>query len=255
MAELSITALRAGYGHDDTLHDITLHLAAGQLHAVLGPNGTGKTTLLRTVAGILPLRGGRIEWKDDGNRVALDKLAARERAGYVAYVPQLAGNDVPLSVREAIDIAGRSSQSTGLLSSGSRAPTLDLLNLTAYADMPCSALSGGLWRRVLLAQGLAQRAPILLLDEPIAFLDPPARSDTLRLLRQLAQTLGLCVVCVLHDPQLALEFAHTASAITDGRVLASGSAPQVINPTLLDLLYRGSRDLNFEPVKENLHAS
>jgi iron complex transport system ATP-binding protein len=233
MAELLINQLRAGYARTHVLDDITLRLSSGMLHALLGPNGTGKSTLLRAIAGVIPLRGGALRWSD-GAEHDLTRLTPLQRAGYIAYVPQLAANDLPLTVLESIQIAARAA-SRGRMPDPLK--TLQSLGLGQLQNTLCSQLSGGLWRRVLLAQGLAQAAPILLVDEPTAFLDPPARHEVLAMLRRLAETEDLCCVCVLHDPALSLTYAHTVSAISGGRVLASGASAEVITPENLRLLY------------------
>jgi iron complex transport system ATP-binding protein len=237
MAELRLSGLQVGYGRQPVLAGLSLSIPSGALTAVLGPNGAGKTTLLRGIAGILPLQAGQVDWHSAAGKIALHLLRPRERARLVAYVPQLVANEVPLTVGEALAVASRAGGGTIEQQATEAAATLAALALEAQADQPCNRLSGGLWRRVLVAQGLVQRAPLLLLDEPTAFLDPPARHELLELLRQLARDRDLCIVCVLHDPQLALAYAGRAVALAPGRLLASGSATEVLSPHVLKELY------------------
>jgi iron complex transport system ATP-binding protein len=238
MAELVLKDVGAGYGAQSILHGVSLTLRSGGLAAVLGPNGAGKTTLLRALTGFLPLRRGSVQWRGpDGATAELARLTPRERARYIAYVPQLADEAASLSVHEALLIAARANAAAPATVRSRAAEALDALGLAGLAQARCAALSGGQWRRVLLAQGLAQAAPVLLLDEPTAFLDPPGRYELLELLAGLAAARDLCVVSVLHDPLLAAQFAAQAVTLKAGRVFADGAPAEVIVPERLTALY------------------
>jgi iron complex transport system ATP-binding protein len=238
MAELILSNVGAGYGARGVVHGVGLTLRSGGLTAILGPNGAGKTTLLRALTGFLPLSSGSISWRSaDGHSIDLSRLTQRERARYLAYVPQLADEAVSLSVREALQIAARAGGGADRALGARVDAALEALDLTALSEARCAALSGGQWRRVLLAQGLAQVTPVLLLDEPTAFLDPPGRFDLLELLQRLARERDLCIVSVLHDPQLAARFAAQAVTLKAGRVFQAGSPAAVIVPDILAALY------------------
>lgn len=237
--ELSCASVRAGYGPREILRSVSCRFGPSRLHAILGANGAGKTTLLRTISGTLPLRGGTIQL----GACDLTRLSARERALHVALVPQLAAETIPLSVREAVALARYPHQRSWRIPDDIEHPAvlaaLQALGLERYATTPCASLSGGEWRRVLIAQGLAQEADVLLLDEPTAFLDPPARVRIMATLRELAHGNGLIIAVVLHDPDLALKYCDDAVLLRAGTVLNAGPVAEVMTETGLEQLYAG----------------
>jgi len=240
--ELVCENISAGYGKAEVLRALSARFTTGGLSCILGPNGAGKSTLLRAVSGYLRLSAGRISF--DGEDFTT--LTARERAHRIALVPQLAADSVPLTVREAVALARYPHLHGRLSFSGADLTAVDdalaWLVLGALANRPCPQLSGGEWRRVLIAQGVAQGARVLLLDEPTAFLDPPARLQTLALLRNLAIERDMAVIAVLHDPPLARRFADHVLMLRDGAAMLSGPADRVLDKHNLDLLYGRSPD-------------
>jgi iron complex transport system ATP-binding protein len=246
--ELRCENIRAGYGRSDILRAATCRFGAGRLSAILGPNGAGKTTLLRAICGALPLRGGTLLL--DGADLA--RLKPRERAKRIALAPQLAAETIPLTVREAVAIARYPHERGWSGRNGTEHPAvlaaIQALGLERYADTQCAMLSGGEWRRALIAQGLAQAADVLLLDEPTAFLDPPARISIMAQLRELAHANGLIVVVVLHDPELAARFADDAVLLRDGAVLRAGAVVDVVTEAGLAELYANPLEMNCKVV-------
>lgn len=242
--ELHCESIRTGYGRREVLTGATCRFAPSRLHAVLGPNGAGKTTLLRAIAGVLPLRSGAVRL---GGR-DLARLTARERARHVALVPQLAAETIPLTVREAVALARYPHQRNWHGAQAHDYPAvlaaIAALGLERFADTPCAALSGGEWRRVLIAQGLAQEADVLLLDEPTAFLDPPARLHIMARLRELAHANGLIIAVVLHDPELAQRYCDEAVLLRAGAVHSAGPASAVLTEANLAQLYAGVPEHN-----------
>jgi len=236
-AELRTAALSAGYGRTIAIRNVSLVMASGELTCLLGPNGAGKTTLLRALAGLLRPSAGAVEL--DG--VPLAAMTARVRARRIAYVPQVSPDGLPLTVREMVAL-GRQPHLVGRFHAAAAdrmavEDALAALGLTALADRPCSALSGGEWRRMLIAQGLAQEPEVLLLDEPTAFLDPPARYQVLAHVRVLAAGRGLIAVAALHDVFLARVHADCAVLLREGCVVAGGPPAAVLDPAHLSELY------------------
>jgi iron complex transport system ATP-binding protein len=236
-AELRTAALSAGYGRTIAIRDVSLVMASGELTCLLGPNGAGKTTLLRVLAGLLRPSAGEVELEG----VPLAAMTARARARRIAYVPQVSPDGLPLTVREMVSL-GRQPRLAGRfhLTSADRAAidgALDALGLCALADRPCFALSGGEWRRMLIAQGLAQEPEVLLLDEPTAFLDPPARYQVLAHVRSLAAERGLIAAAAVHDVHLARTHADYAVLLREGCVVASGTPASILDAAHLSELY------------------
>jgi len=235
--ELRINGLAAGYGQQQVVRGVSARFKAGQFSCILGANAAGKTTLLRALAGYLPLAAGSIQL----GAIDLTRLNPRERAQIIAAVPQVAQDILPLTVRQAVSMARYPHLTTRLRLNGVDSAAVDraltAMGLNALAQQSCGRLSGGEWRRVLIAQGMAQETPVLLLDEPTAFLDPPAQRQILAHVRRLAAERGLIVLAVLHDVNLARDYAGQALLLRDGELLASGSPASVLTPELLAQLY------------------
>ncbi len=181
------------------LHGVDFSAVAGEFVAICGPNGAGKTTLLRALAGLLP--GGRVEPRK------------------VAYVEQGARSAWGLTVAETVALgripwgdADRASVEGAMAACG----------VGDLAERRVDRISGGQARRVMLARALATAAPALLLDEPVADLDPLAAHNMMALLAGLARQ-GRCVVAVLHAIELAVDHATRLVVLADGRLVADGA--------------------------------
>ena len=208
---------------------------AGSLTAILGPNGAGKSTLLRALAGLLPFQGEVLL-----SGVALASLQRRQVARSIAVVAQDPPADAPFTVLELV-LMGRAphlgrfalESERDLAVAEQAMRDADVLEL---ADRPIDALSGGERRRAFLARALAQEPRALLLDEPTAFLDLGHQAKVLTHAAALARR-GLCVLAVLHDPNLAVTFADRAALLKDGRLVACGEAREVLKGDALEALY------------------
>lgn len=236
-ALLACTALAGGYPRRLVLKDFNFDFQPGRVYGLLGPNGAGKTTLLRLLAGVLSPSGGGIEL--DGR--PLGSFSARGRAQRVALVPQLTPGQFPLSVREMVAL-GRYPYPTGSSDSQAVNSAMSALALDELAGRACDELSGGEWRRVLVAQGLAQldsSGGVLLLDEPSAYLDPPARRLLFACLRDAANRAGRCVVVSLHDVAGAEQHCDELLLLRGGELLAHGPAAGLLSEALLARLYEG----------------
>jgi len=236
-ADLILKNLAVGYAQKPIVRGVSARFQPGQLACILGANGAGKTTLLRALAGYLPLAAGSIEL---GN-LELSRLTPRQRARNIAAVPQVAQDLLPLTVRQAVAMARYPFLTSRMQLNGADGTAIDAalaaMNLEKLASSQCSKLSGGEWRRVLIAQGLAQETAVLLLDEPTAFLDPPAQRHILAHVRRLALERDLIVLAVLHDFNLAREYAAQVLLLRAGELLASGAPATTLNQTLLAQLY------------------
>jgi len=248
-AELILDKVSVRLGGTTVIDCINAKIPGGTFCCLLGPNGAGKTTLLRALTGYLPLASGQIVLGSE----RLDQLRSRERARHVSLVPQLAPPVGPLTVFEAASL-GRLPANHGLgpISSEDKvlvAETLDMLQLTSLADRRCDDLSGGEWRKVLVAQGIVQSADVMLLDEPTAFLDPPARGTILAAAKALCISHGTTVLAVLHDPQLAVEFADSALLLKHGQLMYHGPPAEATTEERLEALYANGNAVNLTGVK------
>jgi iron complex transport system ATP-binding protein len=205
--------------------------------AVVGPNGAGKSTLLRAMAGLLPLeRGGvRLEGR------TLAEWSARERGRRIAWMAQSADTAADLCARDVVMlgriphlglVSAPTAQDEAAVEAAMRTTECD-----AFAFRRLSELSGGERQRVLLARALAVQAPVLLLDEPTAHLDPPHQVALARLCRALAPT--QVVVSVLHDLNLALQ-ADRLLVLQDGRMAAHGACDDPTIHRALEAVFAGA---------------
>lgn len=206
-------------GGKPILQGLTLNLAAGRWTSIVGPNGAGKSTLLKVLAGLLPA-SGRVGFMGK----PLSAWSRTERARALAWLGQ---NESAADDLTTYDVAmlGRLPHQPWLSapSAADHAAVEHALRTTQAWDWrqrPLGALSGGERQRVLLARALAVQAPVLLMDEPLANLDPPHQTDWLALVRQLVQT-GTTVISVLHEISVALH-ADDVLILQQGCVLHHG---------------------------------
>ncbi len=211
-------ALSRAYGGRRALDGVSLTASRGEIFALLGPNGGGKTTLFRILATLLAPTSGT--FRIDGLDAGRDARAVRRRLGVVFQAP---GLDRKLTVRENLELQGalyRIPRSTLSVRIGE---LLGKLGLADRAGDRVETLSGGLARRVEIAKALLHEPPVLLLDEPSTGLDPGARRDLLTLLKDLAAR-GAAVLLTTHLFEEA-DAAHRIGILDRGRLVALG-APQ-----------------------------
>lgn len=249
---LSIQIRQAKYGDQPVLHEIDLSLVRGELLGLIGPNGSGKTSLLRCITGPLPAWQGEIQLA--GNDV--QRMSARERARHFAVVPQSAHLPPAFTVWESVSL-GRTPHLNWLGQLGEKDRqridwALDATQLVDLKARRVGKLSGGEQQRVLLARALAQEAPVLLLDEPTAHLDLHHQVAFLGLVKRLAEEENLAVLIALHDLNLASIYADRLMLLVAGRTLASGTPREVLNTENLLAAYQtplsvGSHAANGRP--------
>ncbi|MEO3752321.1 heme ABC transporter ATP-binding protein [Streptomyces sp. B6B3] len=227
------------------VRDVDLTVTAGQLLALVGPNGAGKSTLLAALAADLPVAAGTLT-------IAGRPAAAwrpRDLALRRAVLPQTATLSFPFTVAEVVRM-GRAPWAGTAAEEADDAAVAEAMAATEVADFagrPFAALSGGERARVALARVLAQRAPLVLLDEPTAALDLRHQELVLRLCRDLAAH-GHAVVVVLHDLGLAAAYADRVAVLLEGGIAAAGEPEEVFSEGLLTRVYR-------HPIEVLHHAS
>lgn len=250
---LDIQGLSTGYGPTPVLRDVDCVVRARELWVVLGPNGTGKSSLLRGVLGAMPWTRGvirllgreRTEWE------------ARELARNVAWVPQsfepaegFLGLELVLMGRSPhLGLWGLTSASDEALAR----EVLEELGVAYLAERSCEAMSGGERRMLLLARALVQQPKLLLLDEPTAFLDVAHQVVALERVRARVEA-GLGALTVLHDVNLAAAFATHVLLMRDGHVLARGPTPDVLQRERLEALYGVPMEMASAPSGARLFA-
>ena len=235
-AALELRDVTVTLGRSEVVHGVSATVARGEWVALIGPNGAGKTTILRAVAGLLPFAG---EVLLDG--AALAGSSRREIARQIALVPQQPQTPPELTVAEYV-LLGRTPH-IGYLASETRADRLAAeraiarLALRPFAARPLGSLSGGELQRAVLARALAQDAPLLLLDEPTSALDLGRQQQALELVDELRRDEELTVVAAMHDLSLAGQFADRLLLLDAGRIVAEGSADDVLSEALIANYY------------------
>jgi phosphonate transport system ATP-binding protein len=213
------------------LDGVDLSVEAGEFVVVLGANGSGKSTMLRCIAGILRPTSGRIEVADleISSLVGRSLSNARMALGMIFQQPCLVRRRSVL----ANVLTGTLGHHRTVASALGRLPAsekphalacLDEVGLRNLATQRAGTLSGGQAQRVSIARALAQRPRALLADEPVASLDPEAAQDIMRLLRRVSREDGLAVICVLHQPDIASCYADRIVGLRDGRVMFDAAA-------------------------------
>jgi iron complex transport system ATP-binding protein len=234
--ELRAAALSYGYPGRTIGTDVDVALTAGEVVCVLGPNGGGKTTLFRTLLGLLPVQAGHIAL---GGR-PLQDWSRRNVARVVGYVPQAHTAHFAFTVREIV-LMGRTAHVTAFAAPSHRdlqaaEAALATLGIGHLADRVYTEVSGGERQLTLIARALAQEAELLLLDEPTASLDFGNQLRVLDQLRGLAEQ-GIGVLFSTHDPDHAFLCAERVLMLRDGRILAAGRPDDVVTRDNLRQLY------------------
>jgi iron complex transport system ATP-binding protein len=232
---LQAQGVRVSLGGTQVLHGIDLALPAGRWTTVVGPNGAGKSTLLKALAQLLP-HLGRVRMMD---RDAAD-WGHKERARTLAWLGQNEGGAEDLLARDVVMLGRLPHQRwLGAADAQDAAAVQDAMEETQCWDWrqrPLGSLSGGERQRVLLARALAVRAPVLLMDEPLANLDPPHQSDWLRIVRRHVER-GGTALSVLHEITMALH-ADEMVVMEAGRVLHQGSCTDTATHRSLEQVFQ-----------------
>lgn len=235
-ALLSLDAVRVTLGGREAVRGVSLEVSRGEVVALLGPNGAGKTTLMRAGIGVLSLVGGSAKLRGDDPHA----LSARERALRAAYLPQRPQSIWPISVESLVALGryahGAAPDRLGAADQRAVDEALEACAMTRLRKRRMDEISGGEKARAHLARALAQHAPLLILDEPTAGLDPAQALSVADILGVHASKSG-AVLFSTHDVALAARVAQRVVLIRDGAVIAQGAPLEVLTPTALEAAY------------------
>lgn len=233
---LQVSGLSCGHSGRAVLADVSFAVDAGEVLALLGPNGVGKTTLFKTLLGFLPALEGDV--RIDGEDVS--GWSRKQFACAVAYIPQMHTPGFSYSVFDVV-LMGRTPHLSGMASPSHAdeeiaRQVIEDLQIGHLAERDYSALSGGERQMVLIARAIAQQPSVLVMDEPCASLDYGNQAILLKRIGSLAQS-GMAVVMTTHDPNHAFALDGNVLCLAKGGVFAQGRARDVLSAESLGGLY------------------
>ena len=232
---LVVRNLRKSYRKRTVIRDVSLELGRGEVAALLGPNGSGKTTTFYSIAGLVQAEGGSVTI--DGRDATALPMYRRARLG-IGYLPQEMSIFRGLSVEDNVTAVLEISEPDKRARARRLEELLSEFGIAHLRRAPALALSGGERRRVEIARALASNPRYLLLDEPFAGVDPIAVGDIRALVAQL-KTRGLGVLVTDHNVRETLSIVDRAYILHDGQVIMSGSAGEVIEDETVRRVYLG----------------
>ncbi len=224
---LVLDNLSIGYDGKAIVSGMTLSLDRGSMTCLLGNNGTGKSTLLKTVAGFLKPISGNVIYGDR----PLEKMSPKELAATVGVVLTGRTDSQLLTVEDMVGL-GRSPYTGffGRLSAGDRQVvdrSMEMIGISPLRHKRLSDLSDGEYQKAVIAKALAQQTPVILMDEPTAFLDFRSKVELLELSRRLAHSEGKTILVTTHDVNLALKIADTVLLMQDGQVKVNPGSGEI----------------------------
>ncbi len=232
---ISIKNLEFSYGREIILNDITLNLHKKEFVSIVGPNGTGKSTLIKCVNKFLQFKNGEIIIKDKN----LTDFTLSELAKELSYVPQYNQVLFNLTVFEYV-LFGRKPHTKFIENKADKEKVilvLQLLGLEKLAFRNFNELSGGQQQKVAIARALVQETGVILLDEPISNLDLGNQLEVMNILREVVDKLSNTVVTILHDLNIASMYSDRIIVMNQGEIVNSGKVKEVINKELIAEVY------------------
>ncbi|MBQ9951946.1 MAG: ABC transporter ATP-binding protein [Clostridia bacterium] len=235
---LKLKDVRAGYNGSEVLHGVTFDFESGKNYCILGPNGCGKTTLVRAIAALIESTG---EIELDGRSIR--KMKRKEIASKIAVMSQVTTVYFPFSVYDTVMLGRYQHMSGSVFGHPSREDKemveecLRSVRLDKLRDRRIDELSGGQRQRVFLAQALAQNPEIILLDEPTNHLDIRHQVELIDYLHRWSADGKHSVIGVLHDINLALRLTENTVFMKDGNIVGSGAFDRVADGKFLREVY------------------
>ncbi len=240
---LDISDLTIGYDKKIVIYDLSFKISPGTFYGIIGPNGAGKSTLFKAASGVLkPWKGSiRLKGKD------IYHMSRRELACTMAAVPQFQEAFFPFRVKEFVQMGRYPKRGRfGMLQSSDHKiieESLLSMKLEALVEKKIDELSGGELQRVYISQALAQEPEILMLDEPTSHLDIGHQSIMLNLIKRKCLSIGIPVLMIVHDLNLAAAYCDKILLIDKGKVFAEGTPSEVLTKRNIDSVYNTSVEI------------
>lgn len=235
--------------YDDRLivSNLNLSIPDAKITALVGANGSGKSTILKSLARIMKIKGGQVYL--DGK--SIHQRTTKEVARELAILPQNPTAPEGLTVSELVSY-GRFPHQKGFGSMTKEDKetiswAIEVTGMMPFADRPVDQLSGGQRQRAWIAMALAQQTDILFLDEPTTFLDMAHQLEVLKLLKKLNKEEGRTIIMVVHDLNHATHYAHHMVAIVQGKVVSEGTPEEVVTQPVLREVFGIEADIVKDP--------
>lgn len=245
---LRVNQLTISRQGNNLLDNISCELNSNELIALVGHNGSGKSTLIKALAGEMSVNGGSISL--DERHIA--DYSNKELAQQMAYLPQQLPDAAGFTVRELV-MLGRYPhqkwlQKPSQIDKDKVEQAMRTTQVEAFAERTTTTLSGGERARVWLAMCLAQDTRYLLLDEPLAALDMHYQLEVIQLIRRLVDEQGLSVIIIVHDINLAAQYADRVIALKNGRICHNGTIKSTMQPDILRSIFNVDMQLLSHPI-------
>ena len=251
---LEVKNLSVGYGKHCVIRNASFSICKGEIVGIIGCNGAGKSTILKTIRGLLPKQGGEVYYFGKN----LEEYTEKELATQVAYLQQHVEVGFGYTGKDIV-MAGRYPYMKWWQRESKEDESL-ALNCMSYtgtaelADRPVTEVSGGQKQRILIAKVLAQQTPIIFLDEPTTGLDMVYQEEIFRFARSLA-AMGKTILMVVHELNLASKYCQRILLLGEGKLLADGSPANVFTEELLSRAYMADIVVGRNPLNNNLEIS
>lgn len=235
---LTLKNVSAGYNGYDVISNINLSVAQGENLCILGPNGCGKTTLIKTIAGILPHKGtikiddatlSSMKRTDVAKKIAVMSQLSNIYFSYTVYETALLGRYIHMKNKAFKEPSEKDREYTE--------KCLNAVGMLALRDKQIGTLSGGQLQRVYLARTLAQEPEIILLDEPTNHLDLKNQAELVEFLKGWSKKDGHAVIGVLHDLNLAIKLADNVLLLNNGAIAAYGKSQDIVSSEIINEVY------------------
>ncbi|HHY71663.1 MAG TPA: ATP-binding cassette domain-containing protein [Bacillus bacterium] len=236
---IKVVNVSGGYHDKNIIQDVSFEVRKGEIFGILGPNGSGKTTILKMLTGQFPIISGAVYIKDQ----SIQHYKIKDLAKTVAVLPQLHDLSFSYTVKETVKL-GRYAYQKGFFPSWRSEDekavqnAIQLTGIAQFADCPIDLLSGGEKQRVFLARALAQEPEILLLDEPTNHLDIHHQINLFDSLYKWVQEKGLTVVAVFHDLNMASLYCNRILLLNEGKVMSLDEPQNVLQEEQLNEIYK-----------------
>lgn len=248
MQKLSLKNVTLGYGETIVLSGIDIEILSGEVIGIVGPNGCGKSTLIKGITRVIPLKGGDILL----NEKSIKGISQNDIARTVAVVPQSAVLPEAFTAFEIV-LMGRTPHMKFLEYEGQKdvdiaVKAMKMTDTIHLAQRRAGELSGGEKQRLTIARALAQQPGIILLDEPTSHLDINYQIETLELISELCKKEGWAVLAALHDLNLAAQYCDRIIMLNKGRIFNEGTPCEVVTAVNVKRVYGADVCISSHPV-------